>query len=132
MKDETSQVGTTELNTMSNPAELQPYQRALWNVLCWNFPADICKALESTEHVHEDGLHYLYSILQHANTKTASHLISKLSSLPDTAALELLKALQALNICGADGEEAARSEQPGRGRSPRRTELESKPYFHSR
>ncbi|KAI3397055.1 hypothetical protein diail_11291 [Diaporthe ilicicola] len=104
---------------MSEQAELEPYQRALWNLLCWNYPADICKTLENTDHVHNDVLHYLYSILQNARAKPAAYLITRLASLPDTTANEMIGALGALNILGPD---IAASEKPA---------LESKPYFHS-
>lgn len=116
---------------MSDQAELGRHQRALWNLLCWNYPADICKTLENTNHVRNDFLHYLYSILQNARAKPASYLIARLASLPDTTANEMIEALDALNIRGPEPTDSESSEGSNNGKRPQRPELESKPYFHS-
>lgn len=118
----TSQVGPTNLNTMSDQEELRHQQRALWGLICWNYPADICKTLESTDHVHNDVLHYLYSILEGARAKPAQYLIARLASLPDTTAREMVDALDALGIREPDpAEPASEDGTPDKG----------KPYFHS-
>ncbi|KAG8160439.1 hypothetical protein KVR01_009975 [Diaporthe batatas] len=103
-------------------------QRALWNIICWNYAADICKTLENTEHVHNDVLHYLYSILEAARAREPSQLIARLASLPDTTAREMVGALEALNIghAGSDPDGG-----PGKGKMRQKDELEGKPYFHS-
>lgn len=116
---------------MSDQTELRPHQRDLWNLLCRNYPADICKSLEDTDHVHNDVVHYLYSILQEARAKPAAHLIAKLASLPDTTANEMVDALNALNILGPDLAVPASSKKPHKGKAPEMPAPESKPYFHS-
>ncbi|KAL1877001.1 hypothetical protein Daus18300_002610 [Diaporthe australafricana] len=116
---------------MSDQAELRPHQRDLWNLLCRNYPADICKSLEDTDHVHNDVVHYLYSILQSARAKPASYLIARLASLPDTTANEMMDALAALNIHGPDLAGSASSEKPDKGKAPESAVPGSKPYFHS-
>lgn len=127
----TSQVGPTNPNTMSDQEELQHQQRALWNLICWNYPADICKTLEQTDHVHNDVLHYLYSILEGARGKPAQYLIARLAGLPDTTAKEMIDALDALNISRPDPAELASDGTPDKGKAPEGRELEGKPYFHS-
>lgn len=128
----TSQVGLTNLDTMSDHEELRHQQRALWNLICWSYPADICKTLESTDHVHNDVLHYLYSILEGARAKPAQYLIARLASLPDTTAREIVDALDALNIREPEpAESASEGGTPDEGREPQGPELGGKPYFHS-
>ncbi|KUI55234.1 hypothetical protein VP1G_02685 [Cytospora mali] len=102
---------------MPDLPDLQPYQRTLWNVLCWNFPADICRTLEDTEHIYSDELHSLYDILQSCRGKVPSHLMSKLAALSQRTAVEMVDALQALDITGSTEEFQAMRE--------------SKPYFYS-
>jgi hypothetical protein len=106
---------------MSDREELRHHQRALWNIICWNYPADICKTLENTEHVHNDVLHYLYSILEGARARAPPHFIARLASLPDTTAKEMVNALEALNIHVPGLAESDPDEGPDEG----------KPYFHS-
>lgn len=105
---------------MSEHTDLQPYQRILWNTLCCNHPADICRALEVSEHVHSDELHHLYSILQSARGKVPSHLMAKVAGLSQPMAAEMVDALRALHIIDPSGEHG--STQMGR---------ETKPYFYS-
>lgn len=126
----TSQEGTTNLNTMSDQ-ELHHQQRALWNLICWNYPADICKALENTDHVHNDVLHYLYTILEGARGKPPPYLIARLASLPDTTAKEIIDALDALNIRGPDPAGPAPDGTSDKGEAPHEPRPEGKPYFHS-
>lgn len=116
---------------MSDQEELQHQQRTLWNLICWNYPADICKTLENTDHIHNDVLHYLYSILEGARGKPAPYLTARLVSLPDTTAKEMIDALDALNIRRPDLAESTANDMPDKGKAPHRPELEGKPYFHS-
>ncbi|KKY38051.1 hypothetical protein UCDDA912_g01961 [Diaporthe ampelina] len=116
---------------MSDQEQLRQHQRALWNLICRNYPSDICNTLENTDHVHNDVLHYLYSILQGARGKGPAYFIAKLTSLPDTTAKEMTDALDALNIRGPDLAESASDGRPDKGKARGRPELESKPYFHS-
>ncbi|ROW03819.1 hypothetical protein VMCG_05361 [Cytospora schulzeri] len=106
---------------MTNCPYLQSCQRNLWDLLCWNFPADICRTLEDTEHVYSNELHSLYDILQSSRGKGPSHLMTKLAGLSQPTAMKIVGALHALNITGSSGEyENAQAVR------------ESKPYFYSR
>jgi hypothetical protein len=118
----TSQPVPNTSNTMPDQA-LRHYQRTLWNIFCWNYPADIQKILENTEHVHNDVLHYLYSILEGARAKAPRHLIARLASLPDTTAKEMVDALEGFNIRVPLAAEAEPESRKGPDKS--------KPYFHS-
>jgi hypothetical protein len=106
---------------MTNLPDLQPYQRILWNVLCWNFPAEICKILEDTEQVYSDELHNLYDILQSSRGKGPSYLMAKLTGLSQPAAVETIDVLHALNVTGPSG-----------GYGNAKAVQETKPYFYSR
>lgn len=127
----TSQAGTNNADTMFDQEELRHHQRALWNIICWNYAADICKTLENTEHIHNDVLHYLYSILEGARTRAPSQLVAKLASLPDTTAREMVAALEALNIRVPGHAESDPDEGLGKAKTSQKDELEGKPYFHS-
>lgn len=116
-----NQLDTTTSEKMTNLTELQPYQRVLWNILCWNFPDEICRALEDTEHVYTDELHGLYDILQSSRGKGPSYLMARLAGLSQLMSAETVSALHALNITGPIGE--FKSSEAVR---------ESKPYFYSR
>lgn len=126
-----NQVVSTNLDIMSGQEELQDHQRILWSLICWNYPADICKTLENTDHVHNDVLHYLYSFLETARGKPAPYLITRLASLPDTTAKEMIDALDALNVRGPDPAGSVSVGGADKGKTPQRPELEGKPYFHS-
>lgn len=125
-----SQLDTNDADTVSAQG-LTHHQRALWNIICWNHAADICKTLENTEHVHNDVLHYLYSILEEARARAPSQLIARLASLPDTTAREMVDALEALKIHAPGHAEPDPDGGPGKGKIKQKDELEGKPYFHS-
>ncbi|POS71804.1 hypothetical protein DHEL01_v209801 [Diaporthe helianthi] len=117
---------------MSNQEELRHDQRALWNIICWNYAANICKTLENTEHVHNDVLHYLYSILEEARARAPEHLIARLAGLPDTTAREMVGALEAFNILHVQGYAGSNSDgETGKGKTKQTDASEGKPYFHS-
>lgn len=127
----TSQVSTASSDTISEQEELRHHQRDLWDIICWNYPADICKTLENTDHVHNDVLHYLYSILEEARGKAPQRIIARLANLPDTTAKEMVDALDAINIhrpglAGFDPEGSA-----DKDKTTEKSEPEGKPYFHS-
>ncbi|ROW04122.1 hypothetical protein VSDG_00947 [Cytospora chrysosperma] len=106
---------------MTNLPGLQPSQRILWNIFCYNFPAEICKALEDTEKVYSDELHNLYDILQSSRGKGPSYLMVKLTGLSQPTAVETIDALHAINVTGPTG-----------GYGDVKVRQETKPYFHSR
>lgn len=106
---------------MSDLPDLKPHQRILWNVLCRNFPANICRTLEDTDHIHSDELHHLYLLLQSSRGETAAHLMTMLASLSQPTAAEMVDALRVRKITDPDGDD--KETQATR---------EIKPYFHSR
>lgn len=126
-----SQSNTGSTAIVPAQEDLTHHQRALWNIICWNYAADICKTLENTEHVHNDVLHYLYSILEEARARAPSQLIARLASLPDTTAREMVGALEALNIHVPGHAESDPDGGPGKSNMKQKDELEGKPYFHT-
>lgn len=116
-----NQPGSTVPEKMTNLPELLPQQRILWSILCRNYPAEICRTLEDTEHVHNNELHELYDTLRSSRGKGPSHLMAKIAGLSQPTAVETVGALHALNINSPSGEnESAQVVQ------------ENKPYFYSR
>lgn len=126
-----SELSSTSSDTVSVQEELKHHQRVLWDIICWNYPADICKTLENTDHVHNDVLHYLYSILEEARGKAPQRIIARLAKLPDTTAREMVDALNAINIRRPGLRECDPDGSTDKDKTTEKSEPEGKPYFHS-
>lgn len=54
------------------------------------------KTLKNTADVHSYELHLLYTILDYCKSRTPDHLFTKIHTLPDSVAAEIISALKAL------------------------------------
>lgn len=72
------------------------HQRDLWEMLSCQFPGTIMKTLKNTPDIHSYELHMLYTILDYCRSRTPDHLFTKIHTLPDPVAAEIILALKAL------------------------------------
>lgn len=73
-------------------------QHDLWTILSWHFPASIVKTLRSTPDIHSNELHLLYTILISCQFRTPDHLYTKIHTLPDPIAAQIVSNLEELDI----------------------------------
>lgn len=72
------------------------HQRELWEILSCQHPASIMKTLKSTPGIQSYELHLLYTILDYCQFRTPDHLFTKIHTLPNPVAAELVSALKEL------------------------------------